>query len=100
MNYLVFYGVDSKNIDVSQIVIDQCTTNGIAYIPKGETKRIELFSDPLPGILKRVFIKNMLTNEETIYEYFTDIYIDTINNMIYTGQMPVEPEPVITDPIL
>lgn len=37
MNYLVFYEIDSENIDVSQIVIDQCTINGIAYIPKGET---------------------------------------------------------------
>jgi hypothetical protein len=94
MNFLVFYGVDSQKIDVSQIVIDQCTTNGIAYVPKGETARIELFSDPFPGILKRIFIKNTLTNEDTIYEYFTDIYIDTINNIIYTGQMPVDPLPI------
>ena len=94
MNYLVFYGIASNNIDVSQIVIDQCTTNGIAYIPKGETPRIALFTDPLPGILKSVFIKNTLTNEQSTYEYFTEIYIDAINNIIYTGPIPVEPLPI------
>ena len=68
-----FTGGDSSNIDVSQIVINQCTIDGITYIPKGETARIELFSNPLLGILQRIFIKNTLTNEETVYEYFTDI---------------------------
>ncbi len=32
MNYLVAYGVDFDYIDVTQIVIDNCINNGIAYI--------------------------------------------------------------------
>jgi hypothetical protein len=88
MNYLVAYGVDFNFIDVTQIVIDKCIQNGIAYIPKGEDPRILLFSNHLPGVLKHVFIRNTITNEITAYNYATSIYIDTINNVIYTNAMP------------
>jgi hypothetical protein len=90
MNYLVYYGVDFDYIDVTQIVIDNCINNGIAYIPKGEDRRIELFSNHLPGVLKNVFIKNTFTNEITAYNYITHIYIHTINNVIYTNEIPSE----------
>ena len=88
MNYLVAYGVDFNYIDVTQIVIDNCIQNNIAYIPKGEDNRIALFSNHLPGVLKHVFIKNIVTLEITAYNYATAIYIDTINNIIYTNEIP------------
>ena len=90
MNYLVYYGVDLDYIDVSQIIIDNCICNGIAYIPNGEDERIRLFSDYLPGVLKQVFIKNKLTDEITACSYFTDVYIDTINDNIYINEIPDE----------
>jgi hypothetical protein len=90
MNFLVAYGVDFDYIDVTQIVIDSCINNDIAYIPKGDDQRIALFSNHLPGVLKHVFIKNTLTLEITACNYATDVYIDTINNIIYTNEIPSE----------
>ena len=81
----ILYGSSITNsIDVTNICLSQLTKNNIIHIPDGDHNRANLFTDPLPGTLKKIFI----LNDDNIREYdislkvdinITDITIQTIN---------------------
>jgi FkbM family methyltransferase len=80
------YGSLYKSIDITRIVVDKCKTDNYIYIPSGDTNRASIFGDPLPGILKSIFViekENGFEKEiHTIKD--TDILIiDLYNLSIY-----------------
>lgn len=76
------YGIQLFNIDVTNIAYTKLNKNNIIYIPSNDNIRANLFSDPLLGTLKSIFINNIE------YDHTKNIYIDTTNNMIYTDNIP------------
>ena len=79
------YGIINNNIDVTAICLNKLKHNNIITIPYGDGNRTNIFSDPIYGTLKKIFI---ITNGK-IYEYndnltitinFTDNTITAINN--------------------
>lgn len=50
------YGVLDNKIDVTQIVYDKLQRGNFLCIPNNDVYRNSFFSDPLPGVLKSVFI--------------------------------------------
>jgi hypothetical protein len=52
----IFYGTEKFSIDVTQICLDKLNNNNIITIPKGDNNRDFYFTDPLPGIHKKIFI--------------------------------------------
>lgn len=50
-----FYGADKTYIDVTHDVIRSCVYGGDVYIPAGDTAA-QIFADPLPGIVKGIFV--------------------------------------------
>jgi FkbM family methyltransferase len=74
INYKFYYGTETNKIDISEKIKLNCVKDNIIFIPSGDNNRANLFGDPLPGILKSIFI-----NEREFKDY-SKIYI---NNVIY-----------------
>lgn len=78
----ILYGIIDNNIDVTEICLNKLKTNNIITIPSGDRNRAIFFSDPLPGILKKIFV----LNESKLTEYSDNyiININTVDNTIFT----------------
>jgi FkbM family methyltransferase len=75
----ILYGISIYNsIDVTNICLSQLTKNNIIRIPNGDHNRANIFTDPLPGIIKKIFI----LNDDNIREY--DIYLKVHINITGT----------------
>ena len=53
---IIKYGTRYHNIDVTSICFEQLSTNNIIKIPSGHDNRNKLFTYPLHGMLKSIFI--------------------------------------------
>lgn len=87
MAFYIKYGITGKTIDVPNFVYEKYIKQNILFIPKSDITRAQMFTDPLPNILKSIFIQdeNMIT---TIYDNTKDIYLDVKYNKIYTDDLP------------
>jgi hypothetical protein len=56
-NFSIKYGIANNNIDITDVCRDKCIDNGILTIPSGDHERAAIFGDPLPYILKSIFIE-------------------------------------------
>jgi hypothetical protein len=52
------YGTLQDNIDITDRCLEKCVTNNRIIIPNGDPKRIALFGDPHPNIIKSIFVDN------------------------------------------
>ena len=76
------YGIISNNIDVTEICVSKLLNNNIITIPDDDYNRAQLFTDPVYGTVKNIFI---LINEDlTIYDDNLIIKINVINKDITT----------------
>ena len=57
MSFIIKYGIASKNIDITQMVFEKCLYNNtLLVIPKGDITRDTLFTDPIEGTRKCIFV--------------------------------------------
>ena len=79
------YGLLANNMDVTDNVYKKCNSNGIIYFPPNDNIRSYWFGDPLPGIVKSIYIVNK-RGIASIYYDTDSIYIDTNTNpqTVYT----------------
>ena len=75
----ILYGLIDNNINVTEICLSKMLHNNIITIPSGDSNRANYFIDPLPNILKKIFIK--INDKLTEYD---DSYIVKINITDYT----------------
>jgi hypothetical protein len=61
----ILYGIINNYIDVTNICLQKINNNSIITIPHGDCNRTKIFSDPIYGTLKKIFI---LVDGE-LYEY-------------------------------
>ena len=54
--YTITYGVEGNAIDVTVTVYNKLIKQNILYIPDGDANRAFYFNDPVPYVLKSVFI--------------------------------------------
>jgi hypothetical protein len=80
----IFYGVNYRAIDITNICYDNLKTNNTIVIPKGDIARTSLFGDPLFGVLKKIFIMDNNGNMKE-YDNSVEIKIDLTNNNIITS---------------
>lgn len=87
------YGSLYKNVDIMQIVLDKCKINNYIYIPAGDVIRASIFGDPLPGILKSIFVIEKV--DEVVKEIHvipeTDILIIDLYNLIMYKELSSVP---------
>ena len=92
------YGLIDNNIDVTSICNERCKYGNFIVIPAFDYVRCVFFTDPLPNVLKSIFVVNDDQENDSRYagessnvqEYdFTHtIIIGTINHQITTLQHP------------
>jgi FkbM family methyltransferase len=87
MTYTIKYGTFEKNIDVSEIALKKCIKHNILHIPSGDTRRANIFTDPIYGVLKSIIINDDLNNTYC-YSSNKDIYIDLEQKKIYVDNIP------------
>ena len=80
----ITYGIFNNNIDVTAICFERLIKENIITIPSGDCNRAAYFSDPLPNILKSIFIEK--NNNVAEYDYTKEIYIDVKSNEVYTQE--------------
>jgi FkbM family methyltransferase len=81
---IIKYGIINNNIDVTDIALTKCMKQNIIFIPKNDSARAKYFSDPLVNILKSIFI--IINNTWIEFDDNKNVYIDIINNQIYTDE--------------
>ena len=81
---IILYGIENNAIDITQICLTELRHNNIIIIPSGDHNRAIYFTDPLPGILKSIFIINETLNESIWYDVTCSIKINIIDNTITT----------------
>jgi len=76
----ITYGIIENNIDVTYLCFNNLLNNNIITIPSGDMNRANLFTDPLIGVHKKIFIEHY----GKLYEFdeSTDLKIDLLNNTI------------------
>jgi len=74
MNLKIKYGLIDNNIDVTRVAFEKCLYNNILFIPKGYYMRDQLFTDPLKGVMKSIFIEQ--DGHITEYDSSKQIYIN------------------------
>lgn len=74
----IYYGVEGRYTDVTEIAVKKCLKNGILEIPKTEFIRANVFGDPLFGTLKHIkFEDKIYTAEQTLFiDYETKKIMD------------------------
>jgi FkbM family methyltransferase len=79
----ILYGISYNNsIDITNICLSKLTTNNFITIPFGDVNRSFYFTDPLPGILKKIIILN--NGYITEYDAYTKVKINITDNIIQT----------------
>ena len=61
----IYYGLIDNNIDITDIALQTCITNGTLNIPSDDYVRAGLFGDPVYGYVKSIFIDSVEYNAET-----------------------------------
>jgi len=86
MNFRVKFGIQCSHIDVTDIVLQHCMKENIAFIPGDNTKRLELFTDPLYRVRKQILIYDSSGNLLECHN--KDAFIDTIKDIVFIGVVP------------
>lgn len=62
--FRIKYGTKNNSIDVTSLALHKCSHNNVIFIPKGDHARANIFSDPIEGSKKSIFIdKDGITTE-------------------------------------
>jgi hypothetical protein len=77
---IIKYGVRYNNIDITTICFEKLCINNVITIPSGEDNRSKYFTDPLPGILKSIFI--IKCDTVTVISATTEVIINTNDETI------------------
>jgi FkbM family methyltransferase len=77
----ILYGITDSNIDVTDICFSKLLNNNTIRIPQGDCTRAAIFTDPLYGVYKSIFISND-TNNFVEYDGSVEIIINTIDNTV------------------
>jgi len=84
MNFL--YGTHGIFIDVTSIILSKCVKSNIIYLPKNDSIRASIFTDPILNVVK--IIRIVKDNKEIDIDHETCAFIDMITQEIHTGQIP------------
>ena len=76
---IIKYGLRNNNIDVTMICVNRLCKDNMIRIPVGDDIRTIYFTDPLPNILKKIYvIRGDMVME---YDDVTEVVIDVRNDM-------------------
>ncbi len=76
----IYYGLFNNNIDITDICFTKLCKNNIIIIPSNDFTRASYFSDPIKGVLKKIYV--LINDKLTEYDEISIIKIDIINNTV------------------
>ena len=76
----IYYGISSNFINVTNICFSRLKYKNIISIPYGDGNRAKYFTDPLFGILKKIFLVH--NNYFIEYDDLCSIQINTLDNTV------------------
>jgi FkbM family methyltransferase len=76
----IYYGIEDKKIDITEECYKKLLVNNIINIPKGDLNRAKIFTDPVNGIKKKIFIVN--ENEILEYDETKTVKINVLDNSV------------------
>jgi FkbM family methyltransferase len=76
----IYYGIVGNLIDVTDICIEKLKYGNIIIIPNGDMERAKYFTDPIYGVMKKIFIEK--EDGVFVFESFHVIQIDLENKTI------------------
>lgn len=78
----ISYGIQGKQIDVTSLLFSSHMKSSIIYIPPDDNVRAKLFTDPIFGKVKSIFVNGQS------YGADTPIFIDTTTRRVFTVTIP------------
>ena len=77
----ITYGIINNTIDVTELCLTSLNNNNIITIPFDDNHRARIFTDPVPNVLKSIFITNN-DNVTSKYDHTLNIFINIVTNNI------------------
>lgn len=77
MDFIIYYGTENIKLDITQEVLKKCRKDDYILIPANDYVRADLFTDPVPGLLKSIFIEKQ---DGTVLCYSDKIIIKIEND--------------------
>lgn len=78
------YGIPDTTIDITSVVLEKCVKQNVAHIPAGDEERAFLFTDPIWGKPKLIYINDDVNG----YDGRKDIFIDLSTNTVFVDAIP------------
>ena len=88
----LFYGISSLKIDITESALSKCVSDSILHIPTGSDMRDGLFTDPLFGVHKFIYIEGEVT---AILDEYTDIHINLKTNTVIKPKSKYRLDPAL-----
>lgn len=82
MDFQILYGIDRCKIDVTDVCFKQLMNGSIMHIPAGDGERSRIFSDPMIGVLKKIYIVS--DGKTIVCENIYEMQINMITGEIAT----------------
>jgi len=85
--FSIYYGINTNMMDITSIALYKCVKQNILGIPATDLKRAQLFTDPVEGVLKSIYIKHP---NLPLYEadHTKSVYIDLSTNTLIPEPIP------------
>jgi FkbM family methyltransferase len=77
---VIKYGSNTQNIDVTEVCFSKLLSGNVITIPSGDNNRARFFTDPLVGILKKIFV--FCDGILSVFAYNHTITIDIRDNTL------------------
>lgn len=84
--YKIYYGTFENKLDVTEICELKLSKKGVICIPDTDHKRAGIFTDPVFGTLKSIFVSEITSEgvKNYVYNHGQTVYIDTNEGKLYT----------------
>lgn len=83
-----FYGIKEKAVNITNVVFEKCKSGNIISIPQNDHSRASIFTDPLIGTVKSIYIKH--NDIITEYDSETIVFVNLDTNIITTRNVNKE----------
>lgn len=80
----IFYGFQKNRKDVTELCFEKLKFQNFLQIPSGDFNRASVFTDPIPGVLKKIYVlidekESVFSENESIKINVNDFSIESIN---------------------
>ena len=70
----IFYGFQKNRKDVTELCFEKLKFQNFLQIPSGDFNRAAVFTDPIPGVLKKIYV--LIDEKESVFSENDSIQIN------------------------